>query len=86
MNVFDERRIRAQELMAQNDVAALHVAGRENYFYLTDDVRSVARIFLPQRGEPTVIVFDEEVESAREATGIKDVRGWRSPQCRHPFL
>jgi Xaa-Pro aminopeptidase len=66
--------------MAQNDVAALHITSRENYFYLTGDIRSVARVFLPQKGEPTVIVFDEEVESAKKATGIEDVRGWRSPQ------
>lgn len=66
--------------MAQRDVAALQVTSRENYFYLTGDIRNVARIFLPQKGEPTVIVFDEEIESARRATGIQDVRGWRSPQ------
>jgi Xaa-Pro dipeptidase len=80
MNIFQSRRQRAQELMAQNDVAALHVTSRENYFYLTGDIRNVARIFLPQKGEPIVIVFDEEIESAEKATGIGDVRGWRSPQ------
>lgn len=66
--------------MAQNGVAALQVTSRENYFYLTGDMRSVARIFLPQKGEPTVIVFSEEVESARKSTCIQDIRGWRSPQ------
>ena len=80
MNIFESRRQRAQELMAQRDVAALHITSRENYFYLTGDIRNVARIFLPQKGEPTIIVFDEEIESAKKATGIKDVRGWRSPQ------
>ena len=80
MDIFEGRRQRAQKLMAQRDVAALHVTSRENYFYLTGDVRNVARIFLPQKGEPTVIVFDEEIESAKKATGIEDVRGWRSPQ------
>ncbi len=66
--------------MAQHDVAALQVTSRENYFYLTGDIRNIARIFLPQKGEPTLIVFAEEVESARKAAGIQDVRGWRSPQ------
>ena len=80
MNIFESRRQRAQEVMAQHGVAALHVTGRENYFYLTGDIRNVARIFLPQKGEPTVIVFDEEIESAKKATEIEDVRGWRSPQ------
>ncbi len=80
MSVFEKRRKNAQDLMAQHDVAALQVTSRENYFYLTGDMRSVARIFLPQNGEPTIIVFAEEVESARTATGIEDVRGWRSPQ------
>ena len=80
MNIFESRRQRAQELMAQHGVDALHVTSRENYFYLTGDIRSVARIFLPQKGTPTIIVFDEEIESAKKATGIEDVRGWRSPQ------
>ena len=80
MNIFESRRQRAQEVMVQHGVAGLQVTSRENYFYLTGDIRNVARIFLPQKGEPTVIVFDEEVESAKKATGIEDVRGWRSPQ------
>jgi Xaa-Pro dipeptidase len=79
MNRFEARRKKAQEIMAQQEVAALQVASRENYYYLTGDVRSVARLFLPQKGEPTIIVFDEEVEPAKEASGITDVRGWRTP-------
>lgn len=64
MSIFERRRKRAQDLMAQHDVAALQVTSRENYFYLTGDMRNVARFFLPQKREPTVIVFAEEVESA----------------------
>jgi Xaa-Pro dipeptidase len=79
MEPFESRRRRAQAIMKENDVAALQVTSRENYFYLTGDVRNVARLFLPQEGEPTIIVFDEEVEPARQASGIGDVRGWRSP-------
>ncbi len=69
----------AQAVMVEKGVAALQVTSRENYFYLTGDVRNVARLFLPQEGEPTIIVFDEEVEPARKASGIADVRGWRTP-------
>jgi Xaa-Pro dipeptidase len=79
MDRFEIRRKKAQELMVKNDVAALQVTSRENYFYLTGDNRSVARLFLPQEGEPTIIVFDEEVEAAAKASGIKDVKGWRTP-------
>ena len=79
MNRFETRRKKAQELMVENEVAALQVTSRENYFYLTGDIRSVARLFLPQEGEPTIIVFDEEVEAASEASEINDVRGWRTP-------
>jgi len=80
VNIFQQRRKRAQELMVEQGVAALQVTSRENYYYLTGDMRNVARIFLPKEGEPTVIVFAEEIESARKVTGIQDVRGWRSPQ------
>jgi len=79
MEPFERRRRRAQAIMKEKDVAALQVTSRENYFYLTGDVRNVARLFLPQEGEPTIIVFDEEVEPARQASGISDVRGWRTP-------
>ena len=65
--------------MAEKGVAALQVTSRENYYYLTGDARNVARLFLPQQGEPTVIVFDEEVDPARAASGINDIRGWRTP-------
>jgi Xaa-Pro aminopeptidase len=79
MNRFENRRKRAQALMAEHDVAALQVTSKENYFYLTGDNRNVARLFLPQTGEPTIIVFEEEVESARKCADISDVRGWRNP-------
>lgn len=79
MEPFENRRKQAQAIMEEKDVAALQVSSRENYYYLTGDVRNVARLFLPQKGEPTIIVFDEEVEPARQASGITDVRGWRTP-------
>ncbi len=79
MGVFEKRRQKAQALMAEKGVAALKVTSRVNYYYLTGDVRNVARLFLPQQGNPTIIVFDEEVEAARSASGIEDVRGWRTP-------
>ena len=79
MNRFELRRSKAQVAMAEMGVAALQVTSRENYYYLTGDVRNVARLFLPQQGEPTIIVFDEEVEDAKLVSGIGDVRGWRTP-------
>ena len=79
MSKFELRRRKAQAAMAEKDVAALQVTSRENYYYLTGDVRNVARLFLPQQDEPTIIVFDEEVEPAKNASGISDVRGWRTP-------
>jgi Xaa-Pro dipeptidase len=79
MSIFESRRKKAQAIMAEKGVAALQVTSRENYYYLTGDVRNVARMFLPQQGEPTIIVFDEEVEAAKQASGIQDVRGWRTP-------
>src|SRR5512136_2457405 len=79
MEPFETRREKAQAIMKEKNVSALQVTSRENYYYLTGDVRNVARLFLPQKGEPTIIVFEEEVEPAREASGIADVRGWRTP-------
>ena len=65
--------------MLSKGFSALQVTSRENYFYLTGDNRNVARLFLPQEGEPTLIVFEEEVEPARKISRISDVRGWRTP-------
>ncbi|MGA9140643.1 MAG: Xaa-Pro peptidase family protein [Methanocella sp.] len=78
-SVFARRREQAQRLMREQGVSAMQVTSRENYFYLTGDPRNVARMFLPQSGDPVVIVFAEEVDEARERTGIEDVRGWRTP-------
>lgn len=87
MNRFEVRRKKAQVLMIERDVAALQVTGRENYYYLTGDVRNVARLFLPQQGDPTLIVFDEEVEAAKEASGISEAKAWRNPsQLMHNFF
>ncbi|OAT85780.1 M24 family metallopeptidase [Desulfotomaculum copahuensis] len=79
MSKFLERRKKAQQIMAEKGVHAMQVTGRENYYYLTGDVRNVARLFLPREGDPVIIVFAEEVEAARRASGIEDVRGWRTP-------
>lgn len=79
MNRFESRRQRAQAIMAEKGVSALQVTSRENYYYLTGDIRNVARLFLPQQGDPAIIVFDEEVEATKNASGIQDVRGWRNP-------
>ena len=79
MNIFDIRRRKAQTAMNEKGIAALQVTSKENYYYLTGDTRNVARLFLPQEGEPTIIVFGEEVEPAKAVSGIKDVRGWRTP-------
>ncbi len=79
MNIFDIRRRKAQTAMNEKGIAALQVTSKENYYYLTGDTRNVARLFLPKEGEPTIIVFDEEVEPAKAVSGIKDVRGWRTP-------
>ena len=49
MNRFENRRKKAQEIMAKQEVAALQVTSRENYYYLTGDVRTVARLFLPKK-------------------------------------
>ena len=79
MNCFEERREKAQAIMVEKGVSALQVTSKENYYYLTGDARNVARLFLTQQGEPTIIVFDEEADAAKNASGISDVRGWRTP-------
>src|SRR5512139_2670574 len=79
MAPFETRREKAQAIMKEKNIAALQVTSRENYYYLTGDVRNVARLFLPQEGEPTIIVFKVEVEPAKQASGIADIRGWRTP-------
>lgn len=80
MKVFKERTRQAQDLMAEAGVQAMQITGRENYHYFSGDVRNVARILLPQDGEPILIVFEEEADFARSSTWIEDIRGWNTPQ------
>jgi Xaa-Pro aminopeptidase len=67
MNRFENRRKKAQQEMHKKNVVALQVTSRENYFYLTGDIRNVARLFLPQEGEPTIIVFEERSRACQRS-------------------
>jgi len=57
----------------------MQLTGRENYHYLSGDVRNVARMLLPAEADPILIVFYTEVEFARERSWVKDIRGWSTP-------
>lgn len=87
LKVFEDRTRLAQDLMGEAGVDALQITGRENYYYFSGDVSSVARILLPQKGEPILIVFETEMEFARSRTWIEDIRGWNTPsQLMGTFL
>jgi len=79
LEVFEKRAGKAREIMAELGVDAMQLTGRENYHYLSGDVRNVARMLLPLEADPIVIVFYTEVEFARERTWVKDIRGWKNP-------
>src|SRR5659263_659904 len=79
LKVFEDRAARAKEVMAELGVDAMQLTGRENYHYLSGDVRNVARMLLPAEADPILIVFYTEVEFARERSWVKDVRGWSTP-------
>lgn len=79
LEVFAERARKAKEVMAELGVDAMQLTGRENYHYLSGDIRNVARMLLPLDGDPILIVFYTEVPFARERTWVQDIRGWSTP-------
>lgn len=79
LEVFEDRANRARQVMEELGVDGMQLTGRENYHYLSGDVRNVARMLLPVEADPILIVFYTEVEFARERSWVKDVRGWSTP-------
>jgi len=76
-------RIRAQQIqviMEKKGVDAMLVAGVENYYYTTGDYRRQARMLFYRDDDPTIIVFEPEVEQVKANTWVEDVRGWNSVQ------
>jgi Xaa-Pro aminopeptidase len=78
MSIYGKRKKQIQELMRAKGVDAMLVAGAENYYYITGDYRRQARMLFYQDAEPTIIVFEPEVEQVRARTWVTDVRGWSS--------
>ena len=75
---YVRRKEQVQKLMEAKGVDAMLIAGVENYYYLTGDYRRQARMLFYRDAEPTIIVFQPEVEQVRAHTWVDDVRGWGS--------
>ena len=75
---YFKRKKQIQELMGAKGVDAMLVAGAENYYYITGDYRRQARMLFYQDRDPTIIVFQPEVEQVRASTWVNDIRGWSS--------
>ncbi|MGZ5539758.1 MAG: M24 family metallopeptidase [Halobacteriota archaeon] len=78
MAVYGKRKKQIQELMRAKGVDAMLIAGAENYYYITGDYRRQARMLFYKDADPTIIVFQPEVEQVRAHTWVNDVRGWSS--------
>lgn len=78
MAVYGKRKKQIQELMRAKGVDAMLIAGAENYYYITGDYRRQARMLFYQDRDPTIIVFQPEVEQVRASTWVNDIRGWSS--------
>ncbi|MGZ4938168.1 MAG: aminopeptidase P family N-terminal domain-containing protein [Halobacteriota archaeon] len=75
---YVKREKQVQKLMEAKGVDAMLIAGVENYYYITGDYRRQARMLFYRDADPTIIVFQPEVEQVRTHTWIDDVRGWSS--------
>jgi Xaa-Pro aminopeptidase len=65
---YFKRKKRIQELMSAKGVDAMLIAGAENYYYITGDYRRQARMLFYRDADPTIIVFQPEVEQVRART------------------
>ncbi|MGZ4906573.1 MAG: aminopeptidase P family N-terminal domain-containing protein [Halobacteriota archaeon] len=75
---YVKREKQVQKLMEARGVDAMRIAGVENYYYITGDYRRQARMLFYRDADPTIIVFQPEVEQVWAHTWIDDVRGWSS--------
>ncbi|MGA2884113.1 MAG: aminopeptidase P family N-terminal domain-containing protein [Halobacteriota archaeon] len=76
---YFKRKKQIQELMGAKDVDAMLIAGAENYYYITGDYRRQARMLFYRDADPTLIVFQPEVEQVRAHTWVNDVRVGAAP-------
>ena len=77
-NIFKDRVKKAQNLMEREGIDALLVLNLENYLYFTGDFRKQPRLFLPQKGEPSVIIFDSEKKEVEENSWIRNILTYRA--------
>jgi Xaa-Pro dipeptidase len=75
--IYEERVRRLQENMARQDVDALLILSGNDYRYFTGDVRRQPRAIIPREGPPILLTFAAEVDEARRATGLTDIRAYR---------
>lgn len=75
---YFKRKKQIQQVMEIKGVDAMLIAGVENYYYITGDYRRQARMLFYRDADPTIIIFQPEVEQVRTHTWVDDVRGWSS--------
>ncbi|MFQ5832403.1 MAG: M24 family metallopeptidase [Candidatus Thorarchaeota archaeon] len=74
MREYEERVKNLQLQMSKDEIDAIVIMDLANYVYYTGDLRKQPRAFIPQEGNPALLVFRGESESLKQASWIKDVR------------
>jgi len=73
----EERVRRFQELMWKNGIDAVMIRNIYSFTYFTGTQWWQPSVLIPQKGEPTIFVFQDEAGELREKTWITNILGYR---------
>jgi len=75
---YFKRKKQIQELMGAKGVDAMLIAGLRTITTLPEIIGGRLELLFYRDADPTLIVFQPEVEQVRARTWVDDVRGWSS--------
>lgn len=77
-NTVSESRVKKfQVLMEKNRIDAVMIRNIYSFVYFTGTQWWQPSVLIPQKGEPTIFVFEDEVEELQEKTWITNILGYR---------
>ncbi len=78
MNKFEERVRKLQGLMLEKNIDGIMIRTLPSFRYFTGVCWWQPSLYIPASNNPTIFIFEDEVEEIKEKTWIEDVKGYRT--------
>jgi Xaa-Pro aminopeptidase len=77
MDKFEDRVRKFQNLMLEKNIDGCMIRTLYSFRYFTGVGWWQPSLYIPASGDPTIFVFEDEIEEIKEKTWIKNVKGYR---------